>query len=214
MLLGDKLRVCTPTGVASYDIEGLTLHSLLSLPTKGDFKDLDRRKLNEMQQSLSQIRYLIIDEMSMVGRKTYGQINKCLSQIFHYKAHELLGGCSCILFGDFGQLPPVLDLPLYTTVSRNELSDLRSSTYHSFDCAVVLDQIMCQCGHSPEQVFSWYSIKNGNTTISDWNHLIQQMSCLDDVTPLKMLCIFFLQLCLLQNTISVNCTTSIDQLLQ
>ena len=104
---------------------------MLSLPTKGDFKDLDGRKLNEMQQSLSQMQYLIIDEMLMVGRKTFGQIDKRLRQIFPHKVHELLGGCSCILFGDFSQLPPVMDLPLYTTVSRNELSDLGSSTYHS-----------------------------------------------------------------------------------
>ena len=129
--MGDKLRVCAPTGVASYNIAGSILHSLLSLPTKGDFKDLDGRKLNEMQQSLSQIQYLIIDEMLMVGRKTFGQIDKRLRQIFPHKVHELLGGCSCILFGDFGQLPPMMDLPLYTTVSRNELSDLGSSTYHS-----------------------------------------------------------------------------------
>ena len=30
-------------------------------------------------------------------------------------SQHMLGGCSCILFGDFGQLPLVLDLPLYTT---------------------------------------------------------------------------------------------------
>ena len=78
LLLGDKLRVCAPTGVASYHIAGSTLHSLLSLPTK----DLDGRKLNEMQQSLSQMQCFIIDEMSMVGRKMFGQIDKRLRQIF------------------------------------------------------------------------------------------------------------------------------------
>ena len=41
LLLGDKLHVCAPTGVASYNIEGSTLHSLFSLPTKGDFKNLE-----------------------------------------------------------------------------------------------------------------------------------------------------------------------------
>ena len=73
LLLGDKLCVCAPTGVASYNISGSTLHSLISLPTKTDFKDLDGRKLNEMQQSLLE---RCIDEMSMVGRKTFGQIDK------------------------------------------------------------------------------------------------------------------------------------------
>ena len=33
LLLQEKLRVCAPTGVASYNIEGSTLHSLLNLPT-------------------------------------------------------------------------------------------------------------------------------------------------------------------------------------
>ena len=45
-----------------------------------------------------------------------------------------------------------MDLPLYTTVTRNELSDLGTNTYHFFDSAVVLSQVMCQSGESPKQV--------------------------------------------------------------
>ena len=41
---------------------------LLSLPTKGEFKDLKGERLHHMQQSLAGMRYLVIDEMSMVGR--------------------------------------------------------------------------------------------------------------------------------------------------
>ena len=77
-----------------------------------------------MQESLASMKYLIIDEISMVGRKMFGQIDRRLRQIFPHQGHQILGGCSCILFGDFGQLPPVMDLPLYTTVSRGELSDI------------------------------------------------------------------------------------------
>ena len=39
-----------------------------------------------------------------------------------------------------------MDLPLYTTVSRTELSDLGSIDYHLFDHAVVLDRVMRQAG--------------------------------------------------------------------
>lgn len=103
---------------------------MINLPVKGDFRQLEGQKLQEIQQSLEHMNYLIIDEMSMVGRKTFGQINQCLKQIFPHHSHQVLGGRSCLLFGDFVQLPPVMDLPLYTTVNRNELSDLGSSTYH------------------------------------------------------------------------------------
>ena len=39
-LLGDRVRVAAPTGVAAFNIDGHTLHFLLSLPTKGEYKDL------------------------------------------------------------------------------------------------------------------------------------------------------------------------------
>ncbi len=141
LLLGDKVRVAAPTGVAAFNIDGHTLHSLLSLPTKGDFKDLEGERLHRMQEGLATVRYLIIDEMSMVGRKVFGQIDCRLRQVFPGGANQLFGGCSCLLFGDFGQLPPVMDLPLYTTMSRTALSDLGSTAYQVFDHAVVLDQV-------------------------------------------------------------------------
>ena len=82
LLLQDKVRVVAPTGVAAFNVDGHTLHSLLCLPTKGEFKDLEGERLNRIQQSLSTIDYLIIDEMSMVGRKMFGQIDRRLRQVF------------------------------------------------------------------------------------------------------------------------------------
>lgn len=143
LLLGDKVCVAAPTGVAGFNIDGPTLHTCLDLPTKGDFKDLEGERLHRIQQKLASLRYVIIDEMSMVGRKIFGQINCRLKQVFPHAADQLFGGCSCLLFGDFGQLPPVMDLPLYTTVSRTALSDLGSTAYQAFDKAVVLDQVRC-----------------------------------------------------------------------
>lgn len=76
LLLQSKLRVTAPTGVAAFNIDGYTLHSLFNLPTKGEFKELYGQQLHLIQQSFSAVRYIIIDEMSMVGRKLFGQVDK------------------------------------------------------------------------------------------------------------------------------------------
>ena len=41
LLLGDSVKVAAPTGVASFIIEGRTLHSLLHLPVRGNFKEIE-----------------------------------------------------------------------------------------------------------------------------------------------------------------------------
>ena len=80
------------------------------------------------------------------------QVDKRLHQAFPHHADEVFGGCSVLLFGDFGQLPPVGDLPLYTTASHKPLSDLGRAAYQMFNCAVVLDQVMRQSGEDASQV--------------------------------------------------------------
>ena len=52
LLLQNRVRVAAPTGVAAFNVDGYILHSLFSLPTKGEFKDLGRQHLDRIQQSL------------------------------------------------------------------------------------------------------------------------------------------------------------------
>ena len=51
-----------------------------------------------------------------------------------------------------GKLPPVMDLPLYSSDTRSALSDLGRTAYQCFDKAVVLTQVMRQAGEDSEQV--------------------------------------------------------------
>ena len=70
-----------------------------------------------------------------------------------------------------------MDLPLYTTVSRTELSDLGSVNYHLFDRAITLDQVMRQAGNdSAQQLFRniLMRLRNGELRVEDWKYLIQQ----------------------------------------
>ena len=90
---------------------------------------------------------------------------------FHCRDKEVFGGCSVLLFGDWGQLPP-----LYTTVARTELSDLGSADYHLFDKAIVLDKVTRQAGADTEQhLFSdrLLILRDGQTMVVDWKHLMK-----------------------------------------
>ena len=144
-LLQDKVRLLAPTGVAAINVHGCTLHSVLRLPTKGELKNLEGDALRSLQDSLAGVNYIIIDEMLMVGRKMFDHIDHCSRQAFPQCADQVLGGRSCLL-------PPVMDLPLYTSVSRSSISDLGRSAYQTFDKAVVLTQVMWQSGQDQEQV--------------------------------------------------------------
>ena len=66
LLLKDRLCVAAPTGVAAFNVDGYTLDSLLSLPVKGDFKPLEGKRLQTIQQMLAAVDYIIIDEMEDV----------------------------------------------------------------------------------------------------------------------------------------------------
>lgn len=67
LLIGNELQIAAPIGAAAYNVDAQTLHSLLDLPTKGEFKKLDGNRLQQLQSRFAGVKYLIIDEMSMVG---------------------------------------------------------------------------------------------------------------------------------------------------
>ena len=72
------------------------------------------------------MKYLIIDEMSMVGRKLFGQVDKRLRQVFPHQADQVFGGCSCLLFGDFGQFPLVKDLCTQSDLGSSRVSNVKN----------------------------------------------------------------------------------------
>ena len=122
----------------------------------------------------------------MVGRM-FGQIERRLRQVFLHHAQEVFGGCSCLLFGDFGQLPPVMDLPLYTTDTRSDLSDQGRTAYLHFDKAFTLNQVMSQAGQNPEQIHFrdiLFRFRNAEVTIDDWKRIMKQTPTqVQDLSP-------------------------------
>ena len=112
-LLTTKCAVTATTGKAAFNINGVTVHSLLKLPvgSRGN-KNLAGQNLIRLQESLHDIDYIIIDEFSMLGQVTFGWIDRRLKQSSGLQ-DKLFGDKSVILCGDPAQLPPVADKPLY-----------------------------------------------------------------------------------------------------
>lgn len=115
-LLGDACLVCAPTGVAADNIGGSTYHSKIPVPHSSKGKGSEQqsvrlkhgsKRLRGFVDDFEGVRYLIIDEMSMVGRRALGHIDELLRQVRGSDA--LFGGISVLLVGDHGQLPPVND---------------------------------------------------------------------------------------------------------
>lgn len=96
------------TGVAGNQISGTTLHSLLHLPINKDFRPLSSIDKAQLQKKLKDIKYLIIDEKSMLGLRQLSWIDDRLREALPSRNEEFFGGLNILLVGDFFQLPPVL----------------------------------------------------------------------------------------------------------
>ena len=108
-LLLDKCLLTATTGIAAFHIGGITLHSALHLPVqKHNCNDLRGQSLATLQNKLKHIRYLIVDEVSMLGQNMMAWVDKRLHQATTHLDMPF-GGISVILIGDFAQLPPVGD---------------------------------------------------------------------------------------------------------
>ena len=151
-LLRAKCAVTATTGKAAFNINGVTVHSLLKLPvsSRGN-KDLAGQSLIRLQESLSGIDYIIIDEYSMLGQTMFGWVDRDCKQASG--CHDkLLGNKSVILCGDPAQLPPVADKPLYHAIPANSIGEQGYLTYQMFDKVVKLNINQRVQGDNPEQI--------------------------------------------------------------
>jgi hypothetical protein len=117
------MLVIAPTGVATFNINGATIHSTLFIPIMNNKNyELDNIRLKQLQERVQNASYFIINEKSMVGRRMLGLIDMRLRQAFLEFNNEPFGRRSVILFSDFRQLPPVLNLPMYANNASHDRS--------------------------------------------------------------------------------------------
>jgi len=107
-----ELVVTATTGVAAFNIRGTTLHSALGIA----IEDCDNavKMSNKKLSQWAAPRYLIIDEVSIMGAKLITTLHNKLCFAKSSPAGVNFGGINLIFLGDFLQLPSVSSYHLYT----------------------------------------------------------------------------------------------------
>ena len=111
---GSCCILMAPTGVAAFNIGGLTIHRALNLPVEHGrstrYRKLSADKLDQLRRDWRNVDTVVIDEISMVSYQTLCFVHRRLTEI---KGTDdvvtLFGGLNIIAVGDFFQLPPVRD---------------------------------------------------------------------------------------------------------
>ena len=139
---GHELIVTATTGSAAVKVNGSTVHSAVCIPIEmSDGKRVGKltpKKIDEWTER----RYMIIDEVSMLDCKVMEDLHKQLT-IAKANPEIEFGGMNIIFFGDFLQLPAVINPDLYRdTVNRRQGHQL----WRSLNAVVILKEQMRQAG--------------------------------------------------------------------
>ena len=176
-LLKDSCLLTGTTGMAAFNICGITLHSALQLPVRENNKQpLQGQPLARLQMRLANKQYLIIDEMSMLGQRMFAWVDKRLRQGTG-QLDKPLGNFSVILIGDFAQLSPVGDMPLYSPTPSSDLGCHGYAMYRLFTTVVTLTQVLRQAGATDAGVAFrtlLLCLRNGTVTNDDWKLLLSR----------------------------------------
>jgi len=124
-----ELKLGAPTGIAATLIGDQTLHSL-TLQSPNSSKKVNYAAL---AQIWGEVKFLVVDEISMVGAAFMDQLSL---RMRHGKGADLVdrerpfGGIHVVFMGDFGQLDPPKQYPLfsYVLVKSPSFSESRNNS--------------------------------------------------------------------------------------
>ena len=129
-----------PTGIASHNIGGMTLHSMWNLPvnhgnskriSNEEYRKLTSGQINKMRANYKHACGLIVDEVSMISNRMLMAINLRMNEVVGSKNHEAFGGIPTVMFGDLFQLEPVNGCQPFIPLS----SSVAQKMFGGFPCA-------------------------------------------------------------------------------
>ena len=116
--------IAAPTGLAAFNVGGITLHRLFQLPIEHASKatsywPLPKPSQKVMRAALSDVKLFIIDEISMVSSINLAFVHLRLEELFG--SSEWFGSRNMLFVGDLLQLPPVHGSPVFEKVATKSI---------------------------------------------------------------------------------------------
>ena len=117
-----SVLLLAPTGISAVNISGTTVNMGLSIPvdnfscTLSPLPDIERIRL---RNQLSELKMIIIDEISVVSNMKLLFVHQRVNDIFGTPQSSLFAGRAVIVVGDLFQLPPCKGKPVFTEYSKD-----------------------------------------------------------------------------------------------
>ena len=124
--------VAAPTGLAAYNVGGVTVHRLFQLPIEHEGKTAGYWSLSKVAQkvmrtNLRSLKLIIIDEVSMLSSLNLAYIHLRLEELFGGSGDDYFGSMNMLFVGDILQLPPVTGSPVFSKLCNKLIASRMGS---------------------------------------------------------------------------------------
>ena len=116
--------IAAPTGLAAFNVGGITIHRLFQLPIDHSGKaatywSLPKTSQKVMKTTLHNVKLFIIDEISMVSSLNLAYMHLRLEELFG--GDEWFGSRNMLFVGDLLQLQPVSGSPVFERIASKAI---------------------------------------------------------------------------------------------
>ena len=168
-----SVLISAPTGVASFNVNGVTLHRAFNLPVEHNrippYKALSSQRLQTLREFWQNVNTIIIDECSMIAYEMLVHIHLRLNEIFNISDPNIFfAGKNIIAVGDLYQLQPVHGKPIYSKHVQ-----LGCGTHLWRDLFKMIELFQSERQRGDPQYYDLLSrVRTGNTTEEDFKLLL------------------------------------------
>ena len=126
-----RVLLLVETDVAAVNIDDTTLYSRLGIYWKSQIHPLNDEQKDHLRNKLSELKLIVIDKISMVSRKLFGQLKQRLIDISSCSETIPFAGVSVLVCGHLHQLPSVNPPTSYSAIdninsaTKNDLNFLQ-----------------------------------------------------------------------------------------